>query len=46
MFCVWIIGVQQTELEFSLLPFPDNSLITIPIPAVEAQQVGSEIVFS
>lgn len=45
MLCVWIIGVRPAEPEFSFLLYPNNSLIILPLPAVKAQPVGSEMIF-
>lgn len=45
MLCVWIIGVRPAEPEFSFLLYPNNSLIILPLPAVKAQPVESEMIF-
>lgn len=46
MFCVWIIRVKSAEQKLSFLPYPNNSLITLSLPAMKAQPVGSEMIFS
>ena len=45
MLCVWIIGVRPAEPEFYFLLYPNNSLIILPLQAVKAQPVESEMIF-